>query len=76
MSTMMMLILVGIIFWALGRMERRYYDEDEEYLVRELLKQARRRRPRAPRNPARFGTVGYHLRPIRSDLWKKIRVML
>lgn len=76
MSTMMMLILVWLIFWILGRMERRYYDEDEEYLVRELLKQARRRRSRAQRNPARFGTVGYHLRPIRSDLWKKIRVML
>ena len=71
MSTMMMLILVGLIFWILGRMERRYYGEDEEYLVQDLLKQARRRRPRAPRNPARFGTVGYRLIPERRrGIWR------
>ena len=57
MSTGMLLVLIIAVFWKLARMERKGAEED--WLVGQLVKEARHSKPRMMRNPARFGTVGF-----------------
>ena len=53
----MLLILIVAMFAWLWRMESR--EAQEEAMVRQMIREARKSKPRQERNPARYGTVGY-----------------
>ncbi len=57
MTTEMLVFFIIVCFWVLARLESR--EAREEAMVRDLVRDARRSKPRMERNPARFGTVGY-----------------
>lgn len=59
MTTEMLFLLIAVCFWLLARLESR--EAREEAMVRDLVRDARRSKPRMERNPARFGTVGYRV---------------
>lgn len=59
MTTEMLLILIVAVFAWLWRMESR--EAQEEAMVRQMIREARKSKPRMERNPARFGTVGYRV---------------
>lgn len=59
MTTEMLLILIIAMYCWLWRMESR--EAQEEAMVRQMIREARKSKPRMERNPARFGTVGYRV---------------
>ena len=69
MTTWMLILLIGVVFHRLYRLESKEAQEDA--LVDELVKESRRSKPRMERNPARFGTVGYRM-PVRRRSWRSL----
>lgn len=70
MSSLILLVVIFLILGTVGYQENRGEHVSENALIRRMIRESRKPKPRVGRNPARFAYVGFMMPRRRRGLWR------